>query len=293
MPNYTKLFNSIITSTIWSEDDKTRIIWITMLAIADQNGEVHGSIPGLARIAGVSIQDTEAAINKFLEPDPYSRTPEFDSRRICKIDGGWELLNHAKYRRMASLADQKDANIKRQKRHRDRTPLVTHERDSNAFVTVKTYKAEAEAEAEVKTEENINVERERESTKNKTRSLATAAPLVSKINEINPAWAAMPLLSAKESVVYYVNQESLNAATDEAWEALKAYYKAKLPEGKPSYRPKSREKLIADFPDVITYAIQWQENRPKPVIKKQEPEIVGEPMTAEEIAEMFKSSKSL
>jgi hypothetical protein len=155
MPNYTKLFNTIISSTIWSENDKTRIVWITMLAIADQNGEVQGSIPGLARLAGVSIEDTEIAIDKFLSPDPYSQTPDYEGRRICKIDGGWELLNHAKYRRMASLADNKDTNAKRQKRHRERNNEVTHERYSNASVThrnatvtLQTDKAEAEAEAE-------------------------------------------------------------------------------------------------------------------------------------------------
>ena len=151
MPNYTKLFNSIVTSTIWTEDDKTRIVWITMLALADQNGEVHASIPGLARLAGVPLSDVESAITKFLNPDQYSRTPTNEGRRIAAIDGGWELLNHAKYRRMASLADQKDANAKRQKRHRDRNATVTHSNGSvtgsNATVTVETDKAEAEADS--------------------------------------------------------------------------------------------------------------------------------------------------
>ena len=159
MPNYTKLFNSIITSTIWSEDDKTRIIWITMLALADQNGEVQGSVPGLARLAGVSIEDVESALDKFLSPDLYSRTPEFGGKRICKIDGGWELLNHAKYRRMASLADQKDSNAKRQKRHRDRNATVTDSNatvtHSNAIVTVKTDIAEADTEAEANTDSKL------------------------------------------------------------------------------------------------------------------------------------------
>jgi len=156
MPNYTKLFNSIVTSTIWTEDDKTRIVWITMLAIADQNGEVQASIPGLARLAAVSISDAEIAISKFLGPDPYSRTPENDGRRIAKIDGGWELLNHAKYRRMASLAEAKEANSERQRRHRERNASVTHRNasvtHSNASVTPQTDKAEAEAEAKAKEE---------------------------------------------------------------------------------------------------------------------------------------------
>lgn len=135
MPNYTKLFNSIVTSTIWTEDDKTRIIWITMLAMSDKNGEVQASIPGLARLSGISIEDTEKAIKKLMEPDAYSRTPDHEGRRIQEIEGGWELLNHAKYREMASKADEKAKNAERQQRWRNRKKkeAVT---DSNGKVTV-------------------------------------------------------------------------------------------------------------------------------------------------------------
>jgi hypothetical protein len=149
---YTKLFGSIVTSTIWQEDDKTRILWITMLALADQNGEVMASIPGLARLAGIGLADTEAALAKLLAPDPYSRTPDYEGRRIARIPGGWELLNHAKYRRLASLEEARAANAERQRRHRARNPAVTPRNAPitrrDARVTSQTDKAEAEAEAE-------------------------------------------------------------------------------------------------------------------------------------------------
>jgi hypothetical protein len=154
MPNYTKLFNSIITSTIWSEDDKTRIIWITMLAMSDKNGEVHASIPGLARVSGMSIQEAEISIEKLLSPDIHSRTPDNEGRRIAKIDGGWELLNHAKYRAMASKEDAKAATAERVKRHRSRNAAVTQcnaaVTDGNAALTQERDIAEAEAEADTK-----------------------------------------------------------------------------------------------------------------------------------------------
>jgi len=137
---YTKLFNSIITSTIWSEDDQTRIVWITMLAIADKNGEVQGSIPGLARIAGVPVEACRSAITKFLSPDVDSRTKDDEGRRIELIDGGWHLLNHSKYRDMASDADRAEKSAIRQARHREKMKrnastcpqIVTH---SNTSVT--------------------------------------------------------------------------------------------------------------------------------------------------------------
>lgn len=152
MPNYTKLFNSIVTSTIWTEDDKTRIVWITMLAMSDQNGEVHASVPGLARVSGVSLADCEAALHKLSSPDAYSRTPDNEGRRISPIDGGWELLNHRKYRAMASKTDSQNANAERQKRHRERNAKVTDRNatvtPSNGSVTQTRDIAEAEAEAE-------------------------------------------------------------------------------------------------------------------------------------------------
>lgn len=150
---YTKLFNSIITSTIWTEDDQTRIVWITMLALADKNGEVQGSIPGLARLSGTPVEAVEKALGKFLSPDPHSRTKDDEGRRIEVIDGGWALLNHAKYRAMASKDESKQAAAIRQKRHRDknkrngRDAIVT---DSNATVTHDRDIADAEAYSEGK-----------------------------------------------------------------------------------------------------------------------------------------------
>jgi hypothetical protein len=94
---YTKLFSSITESTVWGEAYATRIVWVTMLAMADAQGNVYGAVPGLARRANVTLQEVEAALSAFLAPDPYSRTKDDDGRRIEEIDGGWHLINHGKY----------------------------------------------------------------------------------------------------------------------------------------------------------------------------------------------------
>ena len=95
---FTKLDAGITDSTVWMEPDGTRITWITMLAMSDQHGYVGASIPGLASRARVSIENCIAALETFKSPDPYSRTKDHDGRRIADADGGWVLLNHAKYR---------------------------------------------------------------------------------------------------------------------------------------------------------------------------------------------------
>ena len=123
---YVKLFQSMLTSTVWSESDSTRIVFVTMLLMADKNGEVLGSIPGIARFAGVSIDSCSAAIERLSSPDKYSSSKLADGRRIVAIDGGWELVNHAKYREMASKEDSQHSAAERKRRQREREEAVTH-----------------------------------------------------------------------------------------------------------------------------------------------------------------------
>ena len=105
---FTKLFSSITESTIWSESSDIRVVWITMLAMADRRGRIWSSIPGLANRSQVNLEQTEIALQKFLSPDTYSRTKDLEGRRIEIIDGGWRLLNHEKYR---SLRDDEERKI--------------------------------------------------------------------------------------------------------------------------------------------------------------------------------------
>jgi hypothetical protein len=112
MTGYTKLFGSIVASTIWDEDPWTKIIWITMLAMSNADGTVEGSIPGLAHLARVGIPETEAALKKLLAPDPHSRTKEHEGRRIATIDGGWLILNRTKYREKMNEDERREYKAK-------------------------------------------------------------------------------------------------------------------------------------------------------------------------------------
>jgi hypothetical protein len=120
MSGFTKLFNDILYSSIWSEDDKTRLVWITMLALANWHGEVSAAIPGLAKAANVSIGDAEKALAKLMAPDPYSRTKDHEGRRIEAVDGGWIILNYVKHRERASEEDRREKARVRKQRQRDR-----------------------------------------------------------------------------------------------------------------------------------------------------------------------------
>ena len=115
---YTKLFEQILESTIWCEPDYIRVVWITMLAMSDRDGEVLASIPGLANRAHVTIDQARDALRCFLSPDPDSRTKEYEGRRIAEIEGGWQLLNHAKYRDLLDAEAEKERKRKWWAQHR-------------------------------------------------------------------------------------------------------------------------------------------------------------------------------
>ncbi len=98
MSGYAKLFSEILNSSIWDESNETRIIWITMLALADSEGFIRGSTGWLARRARVNVSTVDIALQKFLSPDPSSRTPANDGRRIESTPDGWVILNYVAYR---------------------------------------------------------------------------------------------------------------------------------------------------------------------------------------------------
>lgn len=152
MTGYTKLFGSIIGSTIWREDNETRILWITMLACADAHGVIEASIPGLADYARLSVEATEASLKKLLAPDPYSRSQNKEGRRIQEVDGGWILINHAKYRAKLSAEDRREYQRKWREQYRaagrDKQRPVHSPVDSGRQLSTRSRQAEAEAEAE-------------------------------------------------------------------------------------------------------------------------------------------------
>jgi hypothetical protein len=105
---YTKLFSSLTESTVWCEPYATRILWVTMLAMADARGKVYGSVPGLARRANITREECDAALASFRAADPDSRTKEHEGRRIEDMDGGWRLLNHGKYAAIRSADERRE-----------------------------------------------------------------------------------------------------------------------------------------------------------------------------------------
>jgi len=96
---FTLLWGKILLSSIWIKESKeTRIVWITLLALRDQNGIIQSSLIGLADAAKVSKEECQQALDIFLAPDPDDTSGVEEGRRIRVVPGGWQIVNHDLYR---------------------------------------------------------------------------------------------------------------------------------------------------------------------------------------------------
>lgn len=196
---FTKLFSSITASTVWCEPDRTRLVWITMLAMADHAGRVHGSIPGLAHIARVPLDDCETALHTFLSPDPYSRTPDFEGRRIEVIDGGWRLLNYAKHR---ALVDAESVKASKRAYINDRRAKERAQGVDGVDIGRTPYTQEEE---------------EAEADKSKAKAKATVRPVAPRAkpaSRFEDFWAVYPNKQGKQKARERWDRDKLDGLAD-------------------------------------------------------------------------------
>lgn len=131
-----KIFASILTSTLWALDDATRLVWITLLALADKDGFVRASPSGLSRLANVDEARGREAIANLSAPDKDSGSQEYEGRRIEAVEGGFVVLNYKKYR------DLRDAETRREQ---VRDAVKRHRAKKSNVITGNPVKAHASA----------------------------------------------------------------------------------------------------------------------------------------------------
>ena len=106
--SFVKLDCGILRSSLWAEDAETRIVFLTLLALSDADGFVEAAAPGLALSANVPLDRVRAALARLEAPDPDSRTPSDEGRRVLHVEGGYHIVNYSKYRAI------RDPDVRRQ-----------------------------------------------------------------------------------------------------------------------------------------------------------------------------------
>lgn len=99
--SYVHLFQNIRNSSLWAYDSDVRIVWITLLTLADPEGYVGAALPGIAIQAQVTLEAAQRAMALFEAEDLHSRSTEHGGRRIEKVHRGWRILNFEEFRALA------------------------------------------------------------------------------------------------------------------------------------------------------------------------------------------------
>lgn len=105
---YARVFVQILDSSI-AEDFMVRHVFEDMFKVCDIDGIVDMTRPALSRRFVVPLTDLNRALEKLEAPDPHSRDPDFQGRRISRLDEhrdwGWRILNYEKYEGIRNRAD--------------------------------------------------------------------------------------------------------------------------------------------------------------------------------------------
>lgn len=107
---YAKVFRSIFDGSLYGHFEAT-IVFLAMLVLADKDGSVDMTAEKLAAACGYPIDIVEKGLAELQQPDPRSRTPDEDGRRITLLHEagwGWQIVNYAKYRDIRSTEDRRE-----------------------------------------------------------------------------------------------------------------------------------------------------------------------------------------
>lgn len=146
---YGKLFRQMYHGTLATVGPWQALVTFQQLIIlADQDGNVDMTPEAIARETTIPLDVIKAGIESLEQPDPDSRTPAEEGRRIVRLNEhrrwGWRIVNHEHYRK-----------IKREEDRREYHRQYWHKRKAKLNTTQHTQPNQpiAEAEAEAKNTE--------------------------------------------------------------------------------------------------------------------------------------------
>lgn len=148
---YAKVFRSIFDGSLYGQFEAT-IVFLAMLVLADKDGSVDMTPEKLAAAAGYPLDIVLKGIFELEKPDPRSRTPDEDGRRIVHLHSagwGWQITNYAKYRDIRTSEERREYfRIKKQEQRAAAKELLTCPTISTPVHTVHPSDAESDAYAE-------------------------------------------------------------------------------------------------------------------------------------------------
>lgn len=149
---YAKIFSQIYDGTLCTNGPwEALVTFQQLLILADQEGGVDMTIPAIARRTTIPREILERGIEALMLPDPESRTPTEEGRRIIPLSNGrswgWRVVNYEKYRQIKREQDRRDYH--RDYYHKRKSASVNTTQHDSTIQPIAEAEAEAEAEAKM------------------------------------------------------------------------------------------------------------------------------------------------
>lgn len=132
---YGKIFDSLWKGSMRGKGN-LQLVFIHMICNCDQDGICDYIPQVIADDTGMPLYEVEGCITELEAPDPLSRTPDEQGRRIIRLSEqrlwGWRIVNHITYRERLSDAWKKEKAAERQRKHREKCNSNAQKRDSHA-----------------------------------------------------------------------------------------------------------------------------------------------------------------
>ena len=118
---FAKVFTQIFDSSI-ADNYEIRHVFEDLLKLADSDGVVDMTIASIARRTNAPLDLVKDSIEKLQLPDPLSRTPGHEGRRIIPIDShrdwGWLIINYKHYRQLRDEEARRSYNRDKKREER-------------------------------------------------------------------------------------------------------------------------------------------------------------------------------
>lgn len=153
---YGKLFSQMYDGTLAMRGPwQALVTFQQMVILANRHGEVDMTADALSRRTTIPIEIISEGIHRLLEPDPDSRSPVEEGRRIVPMDParnwGWRIVNYERYRNIRSEEERRDywRKWKSEDRARKKVHAVPGKSIQGPQQSTMSIQADAEAEVEV------------------------------------------------------------------------------------------------------------------------------------------------
>ncbi len=110
---YGKVFDSIYDGTLAGHWEAI-VTMQQLIVLSTPDGVVDMTPEAIAGRTTIPLKIIKKGLEHLAKPDPFTRTPGEDGRRIVLLDDhrpwGWRLVNHGKYMRLRNMEEKRKAD---------------------------------------------------------------------------------------------------------------------------------------------------------------------------------------